>query len=219
MTQFMQPYQQKNFAALSDNINQILMGQQPTAKGISGIDETQTQSMVNASMRDLGPQYQSNGLLNSGTAIQASARTAADIRNSNAQFNASAAQNLFNLAIGGQSNLQAQGTSLTSVLGAQLAGLRGTSSSTKSSSSTMGASYTACWVAAEIFGGWYEYKTCMARLFILNVSPTWFREFYCKHGEKFAEFISNKPIIKALLRPLFELFAFIGESNLKLRRA
>lgn len=121
---FMQPYAQKNFAALSDNIFSILNGQQPAAKGIGGIDENQTQSMVNASLRDIYPQFQSAGILDSGAAIQGGIRAASDVRNQNAQFNVSAAQNLFNLASGGQSNLQGQYQAGTNNLTNQLAGLR-----------------------------------------------------------------------------------------------
>jgi hypothetical protein len=137
MIQFQQPYQKDMYANLAGNINAILTGATPMAQGVGGIQASDTQRQVNDSMRSIMPQFQMNGLMDSGSAIQASARTAADISNANAQFNVSAAQNLFNLSTGGQSNLQGQGTALTSVLGAQLAGLRGTSSSGKSSSTTM----------------------------------------------------------------------------------
>lgn len=131
---FMMPYAQKNYAALADNIFAILSGQQPAAKGIGGIDEGQTQSMVNSSIRDILPQFQSGGLMDSGAAIQGATRTAADVRNQNAQFNVSAAQNLFNLASGGQSNLQGQYQGNTNSLVGQLSGLR----SINSSGSTIG---------------------------------------------------------------------------------
>jgi hypothetical protein len=138
MTQYMMPFQQSMYSNLASNINSILTGATPMAKGINGVTEQDTQRQVNDSLRSIMPQFQASGLMDSGSAIQASARSAADIRNANAQFNVSAAQNLFNLAVGGQSNLQNQGTALTSVLGAQLAGLRGTSSSGSSKSTTMG---------------------------------------------------------------------------------
>jgi hypothetical protein len=124
MMQFMDPYQKKNYAALSDNIFSILSGTTPAAKGIGGVDAAQTQEMVNASLRDVAPGMQASGLMDSGSALQAGVRASADVRNANAQFNVSAAQNLFNIAVGGQSNLQTQGTQLSSVLGNQLAGLR-----------------------------------------------------------------------------------------------
>lgn len=122
--EFMMPYAQKNFAALSDNIYSILTGNTPMAKGINGVDEEQTQNMVNASLRDIYPQFQTAGILDSGSAIEAAAKTASGVRNANAQFNVSAAQNLFNLASGGQSNLQGQYQSGVSNTANQLAGLR-----------------------------------------------------------------------------------------------
>lgn len=124
MNNFMQPYAQQNYAALSDNINAILLGKTPTAQGIGGINDMQTQSMVNQSLRDIGPGFQSAGILDSGLSAQIAAQTAAGVRNQNAQFNVSAAQNLFNLAAGGQSNLQGQFQNNTNNLTSQLAGLR-----------------------------------------------------------------------------------------------
>lgn len=126
--QFMQPIAQKTYGDLSSNIQSILEGTTPMAKGIGGIDENQTQSMVNASLRDIMPQFQTSGILNSGEAAQIAGRTAMDTRNANAQFNVSAAQNLFNLASGGQSNLQRQVQNSTNNLTSQLAGLRTMSS-------------------------------------------------------------------------------------------
>lgn len=67
-----------------------------------------------------------------------------------------------------------------------------------------------CWVASEIFGGWYEPKTIIVRKWIINKAPKWFKEFYIKNGEYIALFISNKPILKLILKPLFELFAKWG---------
>jgi hypothetical protein len=96
--------------------------------GITGINEDQTQSMVQASLRDLYPQFQSAGIMDSGTAIQTASRTAADVRNANAQFNVSAISNLFNQALGGSSNLSNSTSQQTGVLGSQLAGLRSVNS-------------------------------------------------------------------------------------------
>lgn len=129
MNNFMRPYTQENYANLSKNINAILTGNTPMAEGIGGINEMQTQSMVNAGMRDVLPQFQSAGIMDSGMAYQGAVRSAADIRNANAQFNVSAAQNLFNLASGGQSNLQGQYQNSSNALTSQLAGLRTMNSS------------------------------------------------------------------------------------------
>lgn len=124
MNNFMQPFAQQNYADLSKNIQAILQGNQPMAKGIGGIDENQTQNMASSAVRDVLPQFQSAGILDSGIALQGATRAAADVRNQNAQFNTSAAQNLFNLASGGQSNLQGQFQNNTNNLTNQMAGLR-----------------------------------------------------------------------------------------------
>jgi hypothetical protein len=102
--------------------------------GITGINEDQTQAMVQASLRDLYPQFQSAGIMDSGTAIQTASRTAADVRNANAQFNVSAISNLFNQALGGSSNLSNSTSQQTGVLGSQLAGLRSINSSSTATS-------------------------------------------------------------------------------------
>jgi hypothetical protein len=69
-----------------------------------------------------------------------------------------------------------------------------------------------CWVAAAVFPkGWNDPKTHQARYFIDKVGPKWFKDLYVKHGEKFAAFIGNKPILKAVIRPVFEVFAFFGK--------
>jgi hypothetical protein len=77
-----------------------------------------------------------------------------------------------------------------------------------------GAAAAGCWVAAEIFGGWDEPKTCAARHYVNNLAPKWFKKFYLRHGETIAEFISNKPILKAMLKPMFEYFAVRGKLSL-----
>ena len=69
---------------------------------------------------------------------------------------------------------------------------------------------TKCWVAAEIFGGWDMPKTRQARYYISNIAPDWFRNFYLKYGERIAKFIHNKSLLKLMLRPLFEHFAYVG---------
>ncbi len=103
-------------------------------QGAAGVSPGQTQEMVNAALRDVSPQFQSAGILDSGAALQAGVRASADVRNQNAQFNVSALQNLLNQALGGSSNLTGANTNSNSVLGSQLAGLR----TTNTSGSTIG---------------------------------------------------------------------------------
>lgn len=124
MNNFMKPYAQQTYADLSNNIDAILKGNTPAAQGIGGVSDSQNQSMVNASVRSVLPQFQSAGILDSGIAAQGAIRAAQDTSNQNAQFNVSAAQNLFNIASGGQSNLQSQYQNSTNTLSNSLAGLR-----------------------------------------------------------------------------------------------
>lgn len=57
----------------------------------------------------------------------------------------------------------------------------------------------ACWVAREVYGvdnpKWVEFRNWLA-----IESPAWFRNLYVKFGERFAEFISNKPTLKNIIR-------------------
>ena len=114
---------------LYNTINTVLQGGTLPSNlaGVTGINEQQTQSMVNQSLRDIAPQFQQAGILDSGAAAQISANTAAGVRNQNAQFNVTALQQLLNQALGGGSNLQANANSSNQVLGSQLAGLRSSS--------------------------------------------------------------------------------------------
>ncbi len=67
-----------------------------------------------------------------------------------------------------------------------------------------------CWVASELFGGWYEPKTVAARYYVNNMAPLWFKDLYLAHGEKFAQTLHKHPMLKPLVRPLFEHFAEQG---------
>ena len=68
-----------------------------------------------------------------------------------------------------------------------------------------------CWVAAELFDGWEDIRTYQARFFIFFRAPRWFRFFYANYGKTIASFIKDKPMLKAILRPLFSLFATKGK--------
>jgi len=81
---------------------------------------------------------------------------------------------------------------------------------TKGAETGVAAAFLMCWVASELFGGWFEPKTVGARTFIAELAPKWFRDLYIKHGKRFAQFIKNKPWLKNLIRPLFERFSEIG---------
>lgn len=221
-------------------INSLLTGTYSGAG--SGISSQQNQSMVNQSLRDIAPQFQTAGILNSGEAGQLATQTAALTSNANAQFNVQASQNLLNAGLGGSSAWSGNAMSGNQVVGNQLAGLNkvtgssvqtqnpflntfysGLGNAASGASFEQGAGQAAmmgmgCWVASEIFGGWYAPKTVLARFYVNNISPKWFKEFYLKHGERIAEFIHNKPMLKVMLRPLFEGFAMIAEKEVNYAR-
>jgi hypothetical protein len=57
----------------------------------------------------------------------------------------------------------------------------------------------ACWVAREVYGvenmDWVRFRG-----WLFNKAPTWFCALYIKHGERFAEWLRDKPRIKAVIR-------------------
>jgi hypothetical protein len=65
--------------------------------------------------------------------------------------------------------------------------------------SIAGAMIGLCWVAREVYGvdnpKWLQFREWM-----LEDSPSWFRSLYIKYGERFAKFISNKPLLKTIIR-------------------
>jgi len=186
---------------------------------IGGITNKQTQSMINTQDKALTSQLQQSGIYDSGTAASGRLRAGAELANTNAQFNVGALQNALNLALSGQAQVQGQANTSSSSLSTALAGLRSNQSSGTVSTGTnnlnLGVLGSWCWVAAEIFGGWDKPKTCMARYYIGNYAPAWFRKFYYKHGERIAKFIHNKPILKLALQPLFECFAIMGKKQME----
>jgi len=59
--------------------------------------------------------------------------------------------------------------------------------------------YKRCWVAREVYGEdnpkWLQFRD-----WVTYKAPAWFRNSYDKYGETFAQFISNKPRTKELIR-------------------
>jgi hypothetical protein len=76
-----------------------------------------------------------------------------------------------------------------------------------------------CWVAASVFQGWDDPRTFKARYFIHYRAPKLLRDFYMKHGARIAAHISDKPILKNVIRPVFELFSTLGEIAIRGRVA
>lgn len=67
-----------------------------------------------------------------------------------------------------------------------------------------------CWVASELFGGWYVPETVAARYYVNHLAPAWFKQLYLAHGEDFAKTLRQHPEMKPLVRPLFEYFSSQG---------
>jgi hypothetical protein len=57
----------------------------------------------------------------------------------------------------------------------------------------------ACWVAREVYGE-FNPMWLAFREWLYTKAPKWFVKLYEKHGERFAEWISDKPRIKNLIR-------------------
>jgi hypothetical protein len=195
---------------------------------IGGVTSDQQQKMISEQDRMLKPQFQQQGIYDSGMAATGRLRAATDLSNQNAQFNVGALQNALNLALSGQAQVQAPAMGQSNQLSQALAGLRSVTgggtqtnrpmnpflqSFASAGGNSLGGgniSYSMCWVAAEIFDGWDTPKTMAARYYMGYIAPVWLRNIYMKYGERIAKFIHNKPILKAVLRPLFECFAMVG---------
>jgi len=71
--------------------------------------------------------------------------------------------------------------------------------------------FTPCWIAAELYGGWYESKTILARKYVSSDRfPKFLYNLYMKYGERVAGFIGKYKFIKPLFRPIFDTFVNRG---------
>lgn len=111
-----------------DLINQLLQGRNDLPGFLGGlpggISPDVTNQIVQDSLRDIQPQFQSMGLLNSGVNAAISARVAADVRRASEEFNIGNKLNLLNLGIGGQAQVQQPILGFSSMLSQRLQGLR-----------------------------------------------------------------------------------------------
>ena len=57
----------------------------------------------------------------------------------------------------------------------------------------------ACWVAREVYGK-ENPEWMVFRHWLYAEAPEWFRDLYLEEGERFAEFISDKPILKSIVK-------------------
>lgn len=88
---------------------------------------------------------------------------------------------------------------LMSGIGALGGGLLGGAGAAAAGGSTLLRGITGCWVAREVFGN-ENPMWLLFRQWLFENSPDWFFNLYIKHGEKFAQFISDKPLIKWAIR-------------------
>jgi hypothetical protein len=62
---------------------------------------------------------------------------------------------------------------------------------------------TTCWVAREVYGV-DDPRWLLFRAWLLTEAPDWLRETYIAHGESFAGWIHDKPVMKAAIRVLMD---------------
>ena len=98
-----------------------------------------------------------------------------------------------NMALQQQANQTALNTGAMAANAQQQAGMFGGIAQLGS------AAMFACWVAREVYGQ-NNPMWLLFRGWLFDEAPSWFRKIYIKHGERFAEFISNKPFIKSFIR-------------------
>lgn len=67
-----------------------------------------------------------------------------------------------------------------------------------------GAAILACWVAREVYGK-NNPEWTIFRAWLLTEAPEWFRDLYLEEGERFAEFISDKPLLKSVVKMAMDL--------------
>jgi hypothetical protein len=101
-----------------------------------GISPEVTSGIVQQSLKDIMPSFQSAGIIDSGVAAEISGRTAGDIRRASEEFNIGNRLNLLNLALSGQAQIQSPVLSNAANLGQRLGTLGQITMS--GSSTTMG---------------------------------------------------------------------------------
>ena len=63
--------------------------------------------------------------------------------------------------------------------------------------------FGACWVAREVYGA-ENPQWLLFRAWLLTEAPDWLRETYLAHGEEFAAWIHDKPVMKAMVKALMD---------------
>jgi hypothetical protein len=73
----------------------------------------------------------------------------------------------------------------------------------------------ACWVAREVYGE-DRAEWMVFRHWLFTEAPQWFRDLYLEEGERFAAFISDKPLLKFIVKKAMDI---IVEPRFKLLNA
>ena len=82
---------------------------------------------------------------------------------------------------------------------------------------TLGAAFiTRCWVAREVYGS-DDYTWIVFRNWMFNKAPKWLDKLYIKHGEQFAKYISNKPMLKKAVK--FAMDSVVKNHKMEYKRA
>lgn len=61
-----------------------------------------------------------------------------------------------------------------------------------------------CWVAREVYGK-EDVRWKIFRAWLLTEAPEWLFNLYAEHGEEFAKYISDKPILKRIVKSAMDL--------------
>lgn len=99
-----------------------------------------------------------------------------------------------NMALQHQSNMTNYGGAMAQANASRSAGTMGMLGSLGGA-----AAIGLCWVAREVYGETNP-KWLSFREWLISDSPQWFFKLYKNYGERFAKFISDKPIIKSIIR-------------------
>jgi hypothetical protein len=80
---------------------------------------------------------------------------------------------------------------------------------------TIGGAMIMCWVAREVYGK-DRAEWMVFRQWLLTEAPEWLLDLYMEEGERFAEFISDKPVLKFLVKKAMDI---VVEPRFKLLNA
>ncbi len=83
---------------------------------------------------------------------------------------------------------------------------------------TLGSAWigTLCWVAREVYGP-EDYTWIVFRNWMFTKAPKWLYNSYKKHGESFATYISNKPLLKKAVK--FVMDIIVKNHKMEYKRA